>query len=235
VNEHLCLRLAQQLGLAVAESRLQVFAGQEALVVTRFDRQRMDDGALLRLHQEDTCQALGVSPLRKYQNEGGPGPVDIVKLLLRESDDPATDVAAFLDALALNGVIGGTDAHAKNDSLLLSAGSVRLAPLYDRISILPCSQQQVHFSRAKLAMRIGREYPVWKIRRRHWADLAAECDLDSGPVVERVGELTAAVPAAMRAAADAVRSEGVNHEVVNQLEKAATTQSQRCLAALTLR
>ena len=117
----------------------------------------------MRLHQEDVCQALGVSPHRKYQNEGGPGPEDIVSLLIRESNEPETDVAAFLDALALNWVIGGTDAHAKNYSLLLSAGSVRLAPLYDLISILPYPRS-VPYREAKLAMRVDREYPLWKIR-----------------------------------------------------------------------
>lgn len=231
VNEHLCLRLAQQLGLSVAESRVQVFAGQEALVVTRFDRQWTGEEGVRRLHQEDTCQALGISPLRKYQNEGGPGPADIVKLLLTESDDPTADVAAFVDALALNWVIGGTDAHAKNYSLFISAGSVRLAPLYDIISIFPYPRQ-VHFRTAKLAMRIGREYHIWKIRRRHWESLAARCDLDPGPVVERVGQLVAAVPAAMAQAVEVVRSEGVNHELVEQLEAEAVRQSRRCLDVL---
>jgi serine/threonine-protein kinase HipA len=233
VNEHLCLRLAQQLGLSVAESGLQVFAGEEALVVTRFDRQRTGEGTVMRLHQEDTCQSLGVSPLRKYENEGGPGPADIVKLLLKESDDADTDVAAFLDALALNWVIGGTDAHAKNYSLLISAGSVRLAPLYDVISIFPYPQQ-VHFRQARLAMRVGREYRIWKIRRGHWEELAARCDLDPGPVIERVGQLVAAVPDAMERAAAAVRSEGVTHDVVERLEEAAATQSRRCLGVLGL-
>jgi serine/threonine-protein kinase HipA len=163
INEHLCLRLAKELGLAVAESRIQRFAGQEALVVARYDRLRTEEGRVMRLHQEDTCQSLGVSPLRKYQNEGGPGPADIVNLLLRESDDAETDVAAFLDALALNWVIGGTDAHAKNYSLLLSSGSLRLAPLYDLISMLPYPHR-VHFREAALAMKIDGEYRLWKIR-----------------------------------------------------------------------
>jgi serine/threonine-protein kinase HipA len=233
VNEHLCLRVAGQLGLSVAASRLQRFAGQEALVVTRFDRQRTGEGRVMRLHQEDTCQALGVSPLRKYENEGGPGPADIVKLLLLESDDPDTDVAAFLDALALNWVLGGTDAHAKNYSLLISAGSVRLAPLYDIISIFPYPQQ-VTFRDARLAMRIGREYHIRKIRRRQWEELATRCELDPEPVVERVGQLVAALPKAMERAAAAVRAEGLSHDMVERLETEAVAQSRRCLEVLGL-
>ena len=233
VNEHFCLRLAQQLGLAVAESRLQMFAGEQALVVTRFDRQRTDEGRVVRLHQEDTCQALGVSPLRKYENEGGPGPAEIVKLLLLESNDANTDVPAFLDTIALNWVIGGTDAHAKNYSLMLSAGSVRLAPLYDIISVLPYPQQ-VHVRQAKLAMRIGREYHIWKIRRRHWEELATRCDLDPDPVIERIGQLVADVPAATERAAAEVRSEGVIHDIVERLEGEIAAQSRRCLQMLEL-
>jgi len=231
VNEHLCLRLARELGLAAAESWVQSFADQDALVVARYDRVRIGGGAVVRLHQEDACQALGVTPLRKYQNEGGPGPEDIVRLLIRESNGPDTDVAAFLDALALNWVVGGTDAHAKNYSLLLSPGSVRLAPLYDLISILPYPRR-VHYRRAKLAMRVDREYHLWKVRRRHWEGLAVRCDLDPEPLVARVAEFVAAVPEAVERAAEGVRGEGVGHDVIERLEAEVRQHSVRCLEVL---
>ncbi|HSW28801.1 MAG TPA: type II toxin-antitoxin system HipA family toxin [Longimicrobiales bacterium] len=231
VNEHLCLRLAKELGLAAVESWVETFGKRDALVVARYDRVQFADGRVVRLHQEDACQSLGVSPHRKYQNEGGPGPEDIVDLLIRESDDPETDVAAFLDALALNWVIGGTDAHAKNYSLLLSAGSVRLAPLYDVISILPYPRW-VAYREAKLAMSLGREYGVRKIRRRHWEGLAVRCDLDPGPVIQRVAEVVTAVPAAVARAAAGVRDEGVDHEIVDQLEAGIRDHSTGCLEAL---
>lgn len=230
INEHVCLRLAKELGLTVAESRVQSFAGQDALVVARYDRLRIE-GRVMRLHQEDTCQSLGVSPLRKYENEGGPGAADIVNLLLRESDDADADVATFLDALALNWVIGGTDAHAKNYSLLLSAGSVRLAPLYDLTSILPYPQR-IRYKESALAMRIDREYGVSKIRKRHWEGLAARCDLDPDPVIERVGQLVSAVPAALERASAEVRAEGARHGVIERLENEVREHSQRCLEAL---
>jgi serine/threonine-protein kinase HipA len=151
-----------------------------------------------------------------------------VDLLLRESDDPETDVGAFLDALALNWVIGGTDAHAKNYSLLLSPGSVRLAPLYDLISVLPYPRR-VHYRQAKLAMRVDREYHLWKIRRRHWEGLAVRCDLDPEPLVGRVTELVAAVPGAVERASVAVRDEGIDHEIVERLESEIRKHSEDCL------
>jgi hypothetical protein len=83
-------------------------------------------------------------------------------------------------------------------------------------------------------MRIDREYRVWKIRRRHWEGLAARCDLDPDPVIERVGQLAAAVPAAIERAAADVRSEGVHHGIVERLEHEVREHSQRCLEVLGL-
>lgn len=232
INEHLCLRLAGELGLATAESWVQAFAGQEALVVARYDRERLAEGQLVRRHQEDACQSLAVPPQRRYQNEGGPGPEDIVRLLLRESNDPETDVGAFIDALALNWVIGGTDAHAKNYSLLLSAGSVRLAPLYDLISILPYPHR-AHYREARLAMSIDREYRLWRVRRRHWEGLAVRCELDPEPLVDRVAELVATVPAALERAVAGVGDEGVRHEIVERVATEVWKHSEHCLEMMT--
>jgi serine/threonine-protein kinase HipA len=228
INEHLCLRLAAELGLAVASSGVLSFAGRTALVVERYDRIRLENGTVKRVHQEDCCQALAVSPSRKYQNEGGPGPQEIVSLLAAESDDAESDVGAFLDSLALNWAMGGTDAHAKNYSVLITSSSVRLAPLYDLISILPYPQLASP-RQMKLAMKIGSEYLIRKIRGRHWRALAEQCGLDADPVVDRVAEFLEAVPAAIRTAATSVRAEGLDHPVVDLLEEEITRRSAGCL------
>jgi serine/threonine-protein kinase HipA len=231
INEHFCLKLAKELGLTVAESTLRSFAGQEALVVERYDRAHSRAGRLIRLHQEDACQALAVSPLRKYESEGGPGPAQIVNLLLRESGEPETDVGVFVDALGFNWVIGGTDAHAKNYSLLLSPGSVRLAPLYDLISVLPYAHR-LHHRHAKLAMRIDREHHLWKVRRRDWEGLAVRCDLDPEPLLERTTELVAEVLPAVERAGAAVRNDGIDHEIVDRLAAAIREHGETCLREL---
>jgi serine/threonine-protein kinase HipA len=230
-NEHYCLTLARQLGLEAVNSMVRDFAGEMAIVVERYDRAFTGAGRVMRRHQEDTCQSLGVSPWRKYENEGGPGVPDIVALLLRESTDAATDVEAFLDALALNWVIGGTDAHAKNYSMLISPGIVRLAPLYDVVSTLPYPTQ-MPYKKQKLAMRIDREYDLWKIRRRHWEGLAESCSLDPDPVLQRVAELVEAAPSAAHEAANTVRAQGLDHEIVERLFESIAAQSGHCLAAI---
>src|SRR5580704_12648103 len=135
-NEHFCLELARALGLPVVDSRIMRFQDEIAIVVERYDRVRTETG-LRRVHQEDMCQAFAIPPTRKYQNEGGPGIRDIVALLTTNSTSSAEDVATFLDSVAYNWLIVGTDAHAKNYALLIGAeGRIRLAPLYDVASIL---------------------------------------------------------------------------------------------------
>lgn len=138
-NEHFCLAIARALGLPSASSRVRRFDDEVAIVIERFDRARLTKTqTILRLHQEDCCQALGKVPTLKYQNEGGPSAQDIAELLRVHSSRAHEDVERFVDALAFNWLIGGTDAHAKNYSLLhASGGRVRLAPLYDLASVLP--------------------------------------------------------------------------------------------------
>ena len=95
---------------------------------SRIDRnENTPDGEIARVHQEDLCQALGERPERKYQNAGGPAPPQIASLLRAFSAQPDEDVERFRDALIYNWLIAGTDAHAKNYSLMLAGGQVRLA------------------------------------------------------------------------------------------------------------
>src|SRR5216683_2884559 len=128
-NEHLCMRLASALGLITAHSEVKRFEDQVAIVIERYDRERTESG-IVRVHQEDFCQALAIHPARKYENEGGPNVRMAVELLRTFSGRPQEDVQRFVDALAFNWLIAGTDAHAKNYSLLIGAeGRARLAPL----------------------------------------------------------------------------------------------------------
>ncbi len=186
INEHFCLRLADSLGLRAAKSWTETIGGVRAIIVERYDRQRIQDRNL-RIHQEDCCQALGVSPDRKYESEGGPSAKAIFDLIRESSSRPKEDAQRFLDAIIFNYLIGGTDAHSKNFSLLIAGGGqIRLAPLYDLISIL-CYRHEP--KKVKLAMRIGGEYLIRKIGVRQWEKAAAEWRLDHDQVCERVTHL----------------------------------------------
>lgn len=135
LNEHLCLSAMRRAGLSCVRTSVERFEDQSAIVVARYDR-RPGGGSV---HQEDLCQALGVHPARKYQSEGGPGPRDVASTLRRTmtASVAVRAVREFADALIWNWAIAGTDAHAKNYSLVLRGSRARLAPFYDVASALP--------------------------------------------------------------------------------------------------
>ncbi len=200
LNEHLCLDAARRAGLLAARSKVTRFMDETAVVVTRYDR-RLLKGGFARVHQEDVCQALSVPPTRKYQSEGGPGVGDVSKLL-REVMLPGIAEEAiwrFADALIWNWLLAGTDAHAKNYSLLLAGHQVRLAPLYDIASALPYG---THERKLRFAMKIGGDYRVYP-QRNTWPAAAREMGLDSEVLLARVLELAKVAPDAL---ADASKS-----------------------------
>ena len=118
-NEWLCLRLLKAYGLPVAEAGIETFGSQRVLVVERFDRQVSRDGRwLMRLPQEDFCQATGCSPLRKYENEGGPG-LQALFGILKHSERAGADQRTLMAAQILFWMLRAPDAHAKNYSVRL--------------------------------------------------------------------------------------------------------------------
>jgi serine/threonine-protein kinase HipA len=199
-NEHLCQDIAARCGLAAARSFV-LELDEPVIVVERFDRLPHPDPAriLRRVHQEDMCQALQCLPSEKYQQDGGPGIEVIVKLLRSVSTSALEDVWRFVDANILNYLIGGTDAHAKNYSLLFGANQeVRLSPLYDVSSQLPYQNQIPQ----RLAMKIGRFYDIASISVVDWQNLAGRCKLDEAQLLDRVRALAQMLPDHIVAARD---------------------------------
>lgn len=170
-NEYYCLKLAAAFGLPVNDAEIQTFGKTRALVIERFDRRWTGDGRLIRLPQEDFCQALSVPPTRKYQSDGGPNLVQLLKLL-DGSDSPAEDHATILKAQILFWLIGATDGHAKNFSIFLSpGGGFRLTPLYDVLTAQPSLDSgQIERRQFRLAMSVGasRHYRMEEIVGRHF-------------------------------------------------------------------
>jgi serine/threonine-protein kinase HipA len=229
LNEHLCLDAARRAGLVVARTHVATFGDESAIVVDRYDR-RTVDGELVRIHQEDTCQALGKPPERKYQNEGGPSAKDLATLYRDVMPPRAAEDAVwrFLDALIWNWLIAGTDAHAKNYSLLLNGGDVRLAPLYDIASALPYG---THERKLSFAMKIGGDYRVHP-HRNTWDKAAGDLGLNADIVLERVVRLAVVAPDAF---ADAAKEEAVlalNRPMPKQLVDLIAERAKRCLAVL---
>jgi serine/threonine-protein kinase HipA len=207
LNEHLCLTAMGNAGLGAVRTWVERFEDVSAIVVARYDRRSRPGQPLVRLHQEDLAQALGHYPTAKYQNEGGPGPGDVAKLL-RRIMPPAlarTDLERFTGALVWNWIIAGPDAHAKNYSILLSGGQAALAPFYDVASAL--SYPELHPRKLRLAMKFGSGY-LMDPPSPPWARLAVDLGLAEGDVRAVAGRLLdASVPAFEKAAADPLVAE----------------------------
>ena len=75
------------MGLITARSQVLRFEDEIAIVVERYDRRWTGTG-FLRGHQEDICQALGLAPSLKYENEGGPRPAPSSPCSARFRDGP---------------------------------------------------------------------------------------------------------------------------------------------------
>lgn len=235
-NEHVCLALARALAIPAASSEVLRFQDEVAVVVERYDRQPLLDPVrgqvILRLHQEDLCQAIGLMPTSKYQDDGGPSSESVVELLRTHSSRPSEDVATFIDALAFNWLIAGTDGHAKNYSLLHGAGGrVRLAPLYDLASVLPYDDFEPQ--RVKLAMKVGGKYRLRDIGLHQWEKLARELRLDPETVVGQVAKLAGLVPGNVEEILERARVAGLTHGLIKKLGRALTMRSRQCLMALT--
>lgn len=170
-NEHYCLRLMAEFGLSVAQSDIATFGERRVLVVERFDRSWRGADHIIRLPQEDGCQALGVPPTLKYQSDGGPSMRDILGVL-KGADDALADQIAFFKSQILFWLIGATDGHAKNFSIFLKPGGrYSLTPFYDVLSAQPAADNgQIAPNKFRLAMSAGtnRHYRMSEVMGRHF-------------------------------------------------------------------
>ncbi|TYL92638.1 type II toxin-antitoxin system HipA family toxin [Bradyrhizobium rifense] len=225
-NEHICLILARNLGLPVADTQVMRFGKEIAIVIERYDRQ-FSGNEIVRVHQEDICQALGILPTRKYQNDGGPSPADVIELLRTYSTDRVVDVDTFVDALGFNWLIAGTDAHAKNYSLLLAGGPhVRLAPLYDIASILP--YDDIDLQKIKLAMKIGGDYKLSQIGLRDWQKFARETRLDPDKVIAGLISMAEQLPDIVAAVREQGRKDGLDNAIIGRLAEHLIARAKQC-------
>lgn len=199
-NEYYCLKLIEAFGLPVNAARIQTFGETKALVVERFDRRWTKDGRLIRIPQEDCCQALSVPPTAKYQSDGGPGIVQILDLL-KGSDAPAEDQTTFIKAQLLFWLIGATDGHAKNFSIFLApGGGFHLTPLYDVLTAQPSlDSRQIERNQMKLAMAVGNEnhYRFHGIHGRHFIQTGEKARLPKLLVRDAMEDIRNKIDAAM--------------------------------------
>ena len=196
-NEGFCLALAQAMGLPTAQAQIFDVQDRQVLLVARYDRRVGIDGQPVRIHQEDFCQALGVVPEMKYQNEGGPDLKACFDLLRKATRPSAPQVLRLLDAVVFNALIGNHDAHAKNFSLLYAGpgdnAAPTLAPLYDML----CTAVYEHLT-PKMAMKLGSKYKFTEVQARHWELFAQAAGLSKAQTKKRVLQIAQQLPAIAR-------------------------------------
>lgn len=202
-NEFFCLDVLRRYGLPTAGAEMARFGERPVLIIERFDRLLTRDGRLLRLPQEDMCQALTVPWTLKYERDGGPGVVSILGLL-RDGDGGRKDQETFLTANVLFWLLGATDGHAKNFSIFLYPQSgYRLTPLYDVLSAQPSlDAHQIRQGQMKLAMALGdrRHYRINDIAPRHVVQSALRAGLTEVSTRETLARVHEQTPAALDAA-----------------------------------
>ena len=166
-NELFCLALAQKIGIPVPEFEL-LKLDRKYLVIKRYDRAEKN-GNVVRLHQEDLCQAMGIPSENKYQKDGGPSFKDLFEVIRKHSSQPALNIKNAVRIAIFNYVIGNADAHGKNFSFLIEKDAVKLAPFYDLLStaVYPNLSQ-------KMAMKIGNKYEPNDVFKRHWQAFAED-------------------------------------------------------------
>jgi serine/threonine-protein kinase HipA len=216
INEAFCMALGQAMGLQVADTEILAAGDRQVLLVGRYDRRRGEGERWLRLHQEDFCQALGIQPELKYQNEGGPDLNACFGLLRRATRPSAPQVIRLLDAVAFNALIGNHDAHAKNFSLLYTEGTPTLAPLYD----LLCTAVYPTLT-AKMAMKLGSKYRFSEVQSRHWEKFAEAAGLSWAQTRKRVIRMAAQLPSMARhlQAEAAYRDAALIGDIANLIEQ----------------
>jgi serine/threonine-protein kinase HipA len=212
-NEAFCMRVAAAAGLDTAATELLTVGPTPCLYVERFDRVTGGDGAIARIHQEDMCQALGLLPAAKYEENGGPSVAAIVGLF-RALGSPraALDINAFVKAVLVSFLLGNSDAHGKNFALLHEpATAVRLAPLYDVVSTAVYPEVA-----DRLAMRIGGVDDPTEVGPAAWERLVAECGL-GGQLGRFVREWAGEVAASAERLRDRARAEGWHRPVIDRI------------------
>ena len=196
-NEFYCLKIMESFGLSVNKAHIQTFGETKALVVERFDRLWTKDGRLLRVPQEDCCQALSVPPTLKYQDQGGPGIVDIMTLL-KGSDEPLNDQISFLKCQIIFWLIGATDGHAKNFSIFITpSGRYRLTPFYDVLTAQPSfDTRHIEMKQFRLAMSVGRarHYKVNEILGRHFVQTGESSRLSKSVIHTIFQDIVESIP-----------------------------------------
>jgi serine/threonine-protein kinase HipA len=228
-NEAFCLTLAKRMRIPTPTVTTGRAGKRSYLLVKRYDRTDIG-GRCRRLHQEDYCQALGKPPSAKYESNLtgilGPTLKDMFDITRRHM--PPTEIVRLLDMVILNVLACNTDAHAKNYSIMLSAGNASLAPMYD----IMCGEVWDNVTK-NLAQQIAGISRGDRLNKTHWQQFARECGLNPKQVIDRIDALAKLVLAeAELAATEVAAMPAGDHELLDQARRMVERRAHQLLAQL---
>ena len=228
-NEAFCLTLAKRMRIPTPKVTTGQTGKRTYLLVKRYDRTDAG-GRCRRLHQEDYCQALGKPPSAKYESNQtgirGPTLKDMFDITRRHM--PPTEIVRLLDMVILNVLACNSDAHAKNYSIMIRAGSASLAPMYD----IMCGEVWENVTK-NLAQKIAGMTRGDHLSRTRWQQFARECGLNPKQVIDRIDALAkSAIAEAELAASEVAAMPAGDHEVLGQARQAVERRARQLLTQL---
>ena len=192
-NEHFCMKLASRMSLRrygqdhVAEVDI-LRTPDPVLSIRRFDRHlRTDqfvegpDGVKVpvveRLHIIDGCQAMDISVAAKYERNLGNGK-DVAHIrdgasferlfaIRQYLEQPAIGIRRMTMWVVTTLLTGNSDAHGKNLSFYVCRAGLRVAELYDLVSVMQYDSQNLEH---ELAMAFGDEFRLEDVKSFALAD-----------------------------------------------------------------
>jgi serine/threonine-protein kinase HipA len=182
------MALAASIGIPAAHAEARSAGGRPYLLVERYDRRTNSGGIVVRIHQEDACQALGIGPERKYASEGGPAFRDLFRLVRTYVRQPAPAVLSVLDVAIFNLAVGNADAHGKNFSFLLDQEGPRMAPFYDLLSTIHWPELT-----SRMAMRYGEAGTIDEMGSSVWLRFSESAGVTERLVRQRVKRVTESI------------------------------------------
>ncbi len=217
--------LAGAIGLPVVNIQLRSIADIHYALIERYDRRGSEQNQIVRLHQEDFCQALGLGHERKYQEHGGPSFADCYRLVQDVSSDPANDLQYLLRWQVFNVLAGNSDGHSKNLSLLYQPnGEIRLAPFYDLVCTRAIERIDYH-----LAFSVGDERNPGIVSRKHWDSLAQQCGLRPRFLQNQVQDVAASLQEQLQPTKEKFEGLYGDYAALQRIEQIVTKQCRRAI------
>ncbi len=213
-NELFCTLLAKAVGIEAPHAELRYLNDTPYFLIERYDRTKTSDGKILRVHQEDFCQALGILPELKYEREGGPSFTQCQTLLQQKGLQPAADRLRLLDRILYNYLIGNADAHGKNFSLLYHEPKPILAPAYDLFSTAVYPELAI-----KMAMRVGSEYHPDRIFMRHWETLVPSTQLAKKNLYKKCAALSQTCLEQSQIIQESLKNQGITSPIFESIQQ----------------